>query len=507
MICRTSPEVGGMGHSIKRKEDLRFIQGKGNYVDDVNLPEMLYGHMVRSPYAHARLKSVNTENAMKLPGVLAVITGEDLAKANLAWMPTLFFDKQMVLATGKVLFQSQEVAFVVAEDPYIAADAAELVEVDYEELPVLVDPHKALDPTRPSCAKTAKKRAITSFTGRWATEPPPIKSFADAAVKAKVHAVFQRCHPSPLETCGCVADHNPATGRLTIYLTSQAPHAHRTLFSLGRRHPGKQHSCHLPGHRRRFRQQGSHLSRIRLRRRRISDSRPPGEVDRNAFRESPIDWLRARLPHDRRARCHKRRQDPGNARQDSGRPWSLQRSRATHQVSRRIIQHLHRRLRLPYCFLRSRRGLYEQGAWRHRLSLFLPCDRSCLSHRESRRCSRSGTQDRSRRIAEEELHRPEEIPLQVTPRLVLRQRKLRRCNEDSSRHHRLRRTEEGAGRETQEGRADGHRNLQLRRSRRRRACPYLRYCRHQDVRQRRDSRSSYRQSYVPHGDKEPGSGT
>jgi len=114
VIEKTSPEVGGMGHSIKRKEDSRFIQGKGNYVDDVHLPGMVYGHMVRSPYAHARLKGINTEKAKQLPGVLAIITGEDLAKANLAWMPTLFFDKQMVLATGKVLFQAQEVAFVVA---------------------------------------------------------------------------------------------------------------------------------------------------------------------------------------------------------------------------------------------------------------------------------------------------------------------------------------------------------------------------------------------------------
>src|ERR1700722_6104464 len=87
MLFRTSPEVGGMGHPIKRKEDLRFIQGKGNYVDDVVLSEMLYGHMVRSPYAHARLTGINKEKAMQLPGVLAVITGEDLAKANLPWRP------------------------------------------------------------------------------------------------------------------------------------------------------------------------------------------------------------------------------------------------------------------------------------------------------------------------------------------------------------------------------------------------------------------------------------
>ena len=86
---KTSPEVGGMGHSIKRKEDLRFIQGRGNYVDDISLPHMVYGQLVRSPYAHARIKSIDTAKAKAVPGVLAIVTGEDLAKANLAWMPTL----------------------------------------------------------------------------------------------------------------------------------------------------------------------------------------------------------------------------------------------------------------------------------------------------------------------------------------------------------------------------------------------------------------------------------
>jgi carbon-monoxide dehydrogenase large subunit len=232
MSCRTSPEVGGMGHSIKRKEDLRFLQGKGNYVDDVQLPDMLYGQMVRSPYAHALLRGVNTEKAMQLPGVVAVITGEDLAKANLAWMPTLFFDKQMVLATGKVLFQSQEVAFVVAEDPYTAADAAELVEVDYEELPVLIDPHKSLDPDAPILRDDREQKTNHIFHWEVGDRIATDKVFSNAAVKSSVHAVFQRCHPSPLETCGCVADFNRATGRLTIYLTSQAPHAHRTLFAI-----------------------------------------------------------------------------------------------------------------------------------------------------------------------------------------------------------------------------------------------------------------------------------
>jgi carbon-monoxide dehydrogenase large subunit len=229
---KTSPEIGGMGHSIKRKEDSRFIQGKGNYVDDVHLPGMVYGHLVRSPYAHARLKGVNTEKAKALPGVLAIITGDDLAKAGLSWMPTLSGDKQMVLATGKVLFQSQEVAFVVAEDQYTAADAAELVEVDYEELPVLVDPHKSLDPKSPVLREDREEKSNHIFHWEVGDKQATDKSFKEAPVNAKVDAIFQRCHPAPLETCGCVADFNKATERLTIYLTSQAPHAHRTLFAL-----------------------------------------------------------------------------------------------------------------------------------------------------------------------------------------------------------------------------------------------------------------------------------
>jgi carbon-monoxide dehydrogenase large subunit len=232
MIHKTSPEIGGMGHSIKRKEDLRFVQGKGNYVDDVHLPGMVYGHMVRSPYAHARIKTINIEPAMKLPGVLAVITGDDLAKAGLSWMPTLFHDKQMVLATGKVLFQAQEVAFVIAEDRYVAADAAELVEVDYEPLPVLVDPHRALDADAPILREDREEKTNHIFHWEVGDQKATEKAIKGAAVKAEVHAFFQRCHPSPLETCGCVADFNRATGKLTVYLTSQAPHAHRTVFAL-----------------------------------------------------------------------------------------------------------------------------------------------------------------------------------------------------------------------------------------------------------------------------------
>ena len=221
-----------MGYSVKRKEDQRFIQGKGTYVDDVHLPEMVYGQMIRSPYAHARIVAIRTEEAKKLPGVLAVITGQDLEKAGLAWMPTLFHDRQMVLATGKVLFQSQEVAFVVAEDRYTAADAAELIEVEYEDLPVLVDPHRALDADAPILRNDREEKTNHIFHWEVGDRQAADQQLQNSPVRARVDAVFQRCHPAPLETCGCVADYNSATGRLTVWETSQAPHAHRTLFAL-----------------------------------------------------------------------------------------------------------------------------------------------------------------------------------------------------------------------------------------------------------------------------------
>ena len=135
--------LNGLGTSRKRVEDARFTQGKGNYVDDMKLPGMLFGDFVRSPYAHARIKSINTEAALSIPGVHAVLTAADLEPLGLHWMPTLAGDKQMVLADGKVLFQGQEVAFVVADDRYVADDGIQAVVVEYEELPVLVDPFKA----------------------------------------------------------------------------------------------------------------------------------------------------------------------------------------------------------------------------------------------------------------------------------------------------------------------------------------------------------------------------
>jgi carbon-monoxide dehydrogenase large subunit len=136
-------KIGGMGASRRRVEDNRFIRGKGNYVDDIVLPGMLHMEILRSPVAHARIKSIDTSKAWDMPGVRLVLTGEMMAARNLAWMPTLSYDTAAVLATDKVRFQGQEVCAVIADDPYIAKDACAAIVVDYEILPVIVNPIQA----------------------------------------------------------------------------------------------------------------------------------------------------------------------------------------------------------------------------------------------------------------------------------------------------------------------------------------------------------------------------
>ena len=235
----------GMGCSRKRVEDARFTQGKGNYVDDIKLPGMLHGDFVRSPYAHARVKSINIDAAMALPGVVAVLTAKDLEPLNLHWMPTLAGDKQMVLADGKVLFQGQEVAFVVANDRYIAADAVELVEVDYEELEVIVDPFKSLqsdvvlredlvaeDGSIPNGAHGPRKHPNHIFTWEAGEEEATNQVIDNADVVATEEMYYHRTHPCPLETCGSVASMDKVNGKLTLWGTFQAPHVVRTVASL-----------------------------------------------------------------------------------------------------------------------------------------------------------------------------------------------------------------------------------------------------------------------------------
>jgi len=226
-------EIRGLGHRVKRKEDDRFIRGKGTYIDDIKLPGMLHMAILRSPYAHATITGIDTSKAQALPGVVAVVTGELMAQHNLAWMPTLSGDTQAVLVTDKVRFQGQEVAAVIAEDLYTAKDALELIRVEYEPIEPIVTPQRAMEPNAP-VIRTDKEGQDSNHIYHWESgdKDATDKAFAEADRVVALDTFYPRSHPAPVETCGCVADINPATGQATIYMTSQAPHAIRTVFAL-----------------------------------------------------------------------------------------------------------------------------------------------------------------------------------------------------------------------------------------------------------------------------------
>ena len=225
----------GFGRML-RKEDPRLVRGMGQFVDDIELPGMLHLAILRSPMAHARIVNIDKSAAEAHPKVKAVITGEDLAAQNLAWMPTLSNDVQAVLATDKVRFQHQEVAFVVAEDRYSARDALELIDVEYEWIDPVIDVRKALDPDAPIIRDDLDGKTNNHcFEWEAGDKDATDAVFADAAENGIVvteDIVYPRVHPAPMETCGCVADVERVSGKLTMWSTTQAPHAHRTLYAI-----------------------------------------------------------------------------------------------------------------------------------------------------------------------------------------------------------------------------------------------------------------------------------
>jgi carbon-monoxide dehydrogenase large subunit len=227
-----------MGHALKRKEDARFLRGRGTYVDDIQLPGMLYLDIVRSPFAHAKITRIDTSRALAIPGVVAVITGETLAKYNLHWMPTLMSDTQMVLPVDRVLYQAQEVAAVLATDRYIAADAVEAVEVEYDPLPPVVDPFKALEPGAPVLRTDKGKTDNHIWHWEVGDRAATDRAFADAEVTVRQQLHIPRIHVASIETCGCVASFDKAKDKLTVWMTTQAPHAIRTVFALVAGHVG-----------------------------------------------------------------------------------------------------------------------------------------------------------------------------------------------------------------------------------------------------------------------------
>ena len=332
---------------LKRKEDARFIRGQGNYLDDIKLPGMVYGALLRSPYAHAKIVSIDTSRALAHPNVAAVVTAKDLETLGLAWMPTISYDTQAVLAGDKVRFQGQEVAFVIATDEYSANDALALIDVEYEPLPAVVNARKALDDDAPLIRddKAGQRDNLASPTvgGRRRGRPPTGRSPRPTRSSAR-DIIYPRCHPAPLETCGIIADFNPKTGQLDIYNGNQAPHAHRTVYA------------HVAG-------LAEHMIRIKCNDigGGFGNKVPvyPGYVCAIAgsiVAGVPVKWVEDRTGnldlHRLRARLHHARGDVLQGRQDhrpagrrDRRPRRVRLDRAADQVPGRLLPHRLRLLR------------------------------------------------------------------------------------------------------------------------------------------------------------------
>jgi len=226
-----------LGAAIKRREDPRFITGAGNYLDDIKLTGMTHAAILRSPYAHANIKSVDVSAAKGMPGVVAVITGADIPYNPLpmAWPAGGSSGLQnninmpRVLATDSVKWTGEGVAAVIAETEEQAYDALEAILVDYEPLPTVVDAEEATKPGAPQLHENAPNNIVFDWTvgDKSGTE----KAFADAEVVVKQRIVNQRLIPNPMEGRGDIGLYNPGTGEYTVWMSSQTPHIQRLLLT------------------------------------------------------------------------------------------------------------------------------------------------------------------------------------------------------------------------------------------------------------------------------------
>ena len=224
-----------VGQALKRREDPKLITGKGNFLDDIKLQGMAHAAILRSPYAHAKLNSIDTSKARALPGVIAVFTGEDMMDINplpCAWQAGRVQNNAntpRALSPGKALFAGDGIAMVVAENRYIARDALDLIEVDYAPLPVVVDAKKATEAGAPQLHENAPNNIC--MTWDCGSKDKTDAAFSSAEVTVKEQIINQRLIPTPMETRGSLARYDEATGEFTVWMTSQAPHVMRLLLT------------------------------------------------------------------------------------------------------------------------------------------------------------------------------------------------------------------------------------------------------------------------------------
>jgi aerobic carbon-monoxide dehydrogenase large subunit len=224
-----------IGTSVKRTEDARLITGAAKYLDDLTLPGMAHVAILRSPYAHARIRSIDTSKAAAHPGVIAVYTGKDfehLPALPCAWQASgveNLVNTPRALEIDRVTFTGAGVAAVVAESTYAAEDALALIEVDWEPLDVVVDVEEAVAEGAPQLHENAPGNVVMDWTvgDGEATD----RALNDAEVVVRQRLVNQRLIPTAMEPRGAAAEYEPATGQYTVWMTSQAPHVHRLLMT------------------------------------------------------------------------------------------------------------------------------------------------------------------------------------------------------------------------------------------------------------------------------------
>jgi carbon-monoxide dehydrogenase large subunit len=222
-----------LGASIKRREDPRFITGKGNYTDDLKLAGMTHAVFVRSPHANAKIRRIDTTKAAKVPGVVAIFTGKDMTGVNslpCGWLlPELKIPPHMPLATDAARYVGDPVAVVIAESQSAASDGAEAVEVDWEVLPSVTSTEKAAAKGSPQIHEVAPGNV--AFNWQIGDAAATDAAFKSAAVTVKKRIVNQRLVANPMEPRACVARYDEATGDWTLWVTSQNPHVHRLLMT------------------------------------------------------------------------------------------------------------------------------------------------------------------------------------------------------------------------------------------------------------------------------------
>ncbi len=222
-----------VGKRIRRREDPRLLTGTATYVDDLKLPGMHHAVVLRSPYGAARIKSIAVEAALKLPGVAAVYTGADVKEIGPvpcgASLPGLRVPHHHILAQDRTYFSGHPVAVVVATDKYIARDAVDLIEVDYEPLDTVTDPEKAIGGGAPAVHPEWPDNIAFNYKQDGGDTA---KAFAEADVVVKQRITSQRLIPTAMECRGVVADYNTGDKSLTLYSSTQIPHLLRTLVAL-----------------------------------------------------------------------------------------------------------------------------------------------------------------------------------------------------------------------------------------------------------------------------------